>query len=119
MGEVFNGRVSGVVAFGCFVQLDEVFADGLIHIKELDDDYYEFDERRHRLVGERTGRVWRLGDKVKVKLVRVDLDSFQIEVVPVGIKPDRRAMQAKREKPVARRRNPRRGRPPQKGKSRR
>ena len=119
VGEVFNGRVSGVVAFGCFVQLDEVFADGLIHIKELDDDYYEFDERRHRLVGERTGRVWRLGDKVKVKLVRVDLDSFQIEVVPVGIKPDRRAMQARNEKPKARRGNPRRGRPPQKGKRRR
>jgi ribonuclease R len=91
VGEVFTGRVSGVVAFGFFVELEEVFADALVHIKELLDDYYEFDEKRHRLVGERTGRVWRLGDRVKVKLVRVDLDSFQIEAVPVGIKPDRRA----------------------------
>jgi ribonuclease R len=102
VGEVFNGRVSGVVAFGCFVQLDEVFADGLIHIKELVDDYYEFDERRHRLVGERTGKIWRLGDQVKVKLVRVDLDSFQIEVVPVGIKPDRRAAGPKDRRPKKR-----------------
>jgi ribonuclease R len=93
VGDVFTGRVSGVVAFGVFVQLDEVFADVLIHIKELLDDYYEFDERRHRLVGERTGRVWRLGDQVKVRLMRVDLDSFQIEAVPVDVKPDRRAVQ--------------------------
>jgi ribonuclease R len=91
VGEVFNGRVSGVVSFGFFVELEEVFADALVHIKELLDDFYTFDERRHRLVGERTGRVWRLGDRVKVKLVRVDLDSFQIEVVPVGLKPDRTA----------------------------
>ncbi len=91
VGEVFTGRVSGVVAFGFFVELEEVFADALVHIKELLDDYYEFDEKRHRLVGERTGRVWRLGDRVKVKLVRVDLDSFQIEAVPVDVKPDRRA----------------------------
>jgi ribonuclease R len=115
VGEVFTGRVSGVVAFGVFVQLEEVFADALIHIKELLDDYYEFDERRHRLVGERTGRVWRLGDKVKVRLMRVDLDSFQIEAVPVGLKPDRRAMQAREKKPHGRRggqrsRKPKRGR---------
>ncbi len=98
VGEVFTGRVSGVVAFGVFVQLEEVFADVLIHIKELLDDYYEFDEHRHRLVGERTGRVWRLGDTVKVRLMRVDLDSFQIEAVPVDVKPDRRATQARKSK---------------------
>jgi len=115
VGEVFSGRVSGVVAFGFFVELDEVFADALVHIKELLDDYYEFDDRRHRLVGERTGRIWRLGDRIKVKLVRVDLDSFQIEVVPVGINPDRRATRTKdrrsKTRPTGRRhRPPRRGR---------
>ncbi len=85
VGEVFHSRVSGVVAFGFFVELEEVFADALVHIKELVDDFYEYDDKRHRLVGERTKKVWRLGDRVKVKLVRVDLDSFQIEAVPVGI----------------------------------
>ncbi len=116
VGEIFSGRVSGVVGFGFFVELEEVFADAMVHIKELLDDYYEFDEKRHRLVGERTGKVWRLGDRLKVKLVRVDLDSFQIEAVPVGIKPDRRATQARKSKrpparPTARRsRKPKRGR---------
>jgi len=116
VGEVFTGRVSGVVAFGVFVQLEEVFADVLIHIKELLDDYYEFDEHRHRLVGERTGRVWRLGDTVRVRLVRVDLDSFQIEAVPVDLKPDRRAAQTMKSRqsrakpPARRRRGPKRGR---------
>jgi len=95
VGEVFTGRVSGVVAFGFFVELEEVFADALVHIKELLDDYYEFDEKRHRLVGERTGRVWRLGDRIKVKLVRVDLDSFQIEAIPVGIRPDRQTVRTR------------------------
>ena len=94
VGEVFDGRISGVVAFGFFVELAEVFADGLVHISELVDDYYEYDEQRHRLVGERTGRIWRLGDRIKVKLVRVNMESFQIEVAPVGVKPDRRARDA-------------------------
>ena len=116
VGEVFTGRVSGVVAFGFFVELEEVFADALVHIKELLDDFYEFDERRHRLVGERTGRVWRLGDRVKVRMVRVDLDSFQIEVVPVDVKPDRRAAQARKKKPPVRRGGSQRGRPPRKRK---
>ena len=116
VGEVFTGRVSGVVAFGFFVELEEVFADALVHIKELLDDYYEYDEKRHRLVGERTKKVWRLGDRVKVKLVRVDLDSFQIEAVPVGVKPDRRATQARKKKPPTRRGVPQRGRPPRKRK---
>ncbi len=116
VGEVFHSRVSGVVAFGFFVELEEVFADALVHIKELVDDFYEYDDKRHRLVGERTKKVWRLGDRVKVKLVRVDLDSFQIEAIPVGIKPDRRAVQSEkskrpRAKPTARRRRgPKRGR---------
>jgi ribonuclease R len=113
VGEVFHSRVSGVVAFGFFVELEEVFADALVHIKELLDDYYEFDERRHRLVGERTGRVWRLGDRIKVKLVRVDLDSFQVEVIPVGLKPDRQATRARDT-----RSRPKRGGPP-KGRKRR
>ncbi len=103
VGEVFGGRISGVTGFGVFVELDEVFADGLIHISDLEDDYYTFDEGRHRLVGERTGRIWRLGDTVKVRLTRVNLESFQVEVAPVGVRPDRRAAEAREKRPTNRR----------------
>lgn len=81
-GEVFDGTVSGVTDFGLFVQLDDYFVDGMIHISELMDDYYGFDEGRHRLVGDRTGRVWRLGDRMRVLLVRVDLEEMRMELVP-------------------------------------
>jgi ribonuclease R len=87
-GEVFAGHISGVTYFGLFVRLDEVSVDGMVHISELNDDYYSYDERSHRLVGERKKRAWRLGDPIRVRLVRVDLDAMQLQLVPVGIKPD-------------------------------
>jgi len=91
-GEVFAGHISGVTDFGLFVRLDEISVDGMVHISDLQDDYYQYDDRRHRLVGERNGRVWRLGDAIEVRLVRVDLDAMQLQFVPVGIKPDTRAV---------------------------
>jgi len=90
-GEVFAGHISGVTDFGLFVRLDEISVDGMVHISELGDDYYEYDERRHRLMGERTGRVWRLGDPIEVRLARVDLDAMQLQFLPVDVKPDARA----------------------------
>jgi ribonuclease R len=90
-GEVFAGHISGVTDFGLFVRLDEISVDGMVHISELGDDYYVYDEQRHRLVGERTGRVWRLGDPIEVRLARVDLDAMQLQLLPVDVKPDARA----------------------------
>jgi ribonuclease R len=90
-GEVFAGHISGVTDFGIFVRLDELSVDGMVHISELNDDYYRYEDQTHRLVGERKGRVWRLGDAIEVRLVRVDLDAMQLQLVPVGIKPDARA----------------------------
>jgi ribonuclease R len=90
-GEVFAGHISGVTDFGIFVRLDEIAADGMIHLSDLTDDYYSYDERRHRLVGERNGRIWRLGDALEVRLVRVDLEAMQLQLVPVGVTPDARA----------------------------
>ena len=90
-GEVFAGHISGVTDFGLFVRLDEISVDGMVHISELGDDYYSYDERRHRLVGERTGRVWRLGDPIEVRLARIDLDAMQLQLLPVDVKPDARA----------------------------
>jgi ribonuclease R len=90
-GEVFAGHISGVTDFGLFVRLDEISVDGMVHISEIGDDYYQYDDRHHRLVGERTKKVWRLGDAIEVRLVRVDLETMQLQFLPVGVKPDARA----------------------------
>jgi len=82
VGGTYSGRVTGVTAFGLFVTLDDYFVDGLLHISELGRDYFRFDAARHQLLGGRTGKRYRLADRVKVKLVRVDLESRKIDFVP-------------------------------------
>jgi ribonuclease R len=81
VGEVFNGSISGVTAFGAFVALDEVYVEGLAHVSELGSDYFHFDAAKHQLMGERTRKRYRLGDRVRVKVVRVDLDTSRIDFV--------------------------------------
>jgi ribonuclease R len=82
VGEVFSGTITGVVPFGLFVTLDDYFVDGLVHISELGRDYFQHDAARHLLYGERTKKRWRLADRMKVKLVRVDVDQRKIDLVP-------------------------------------
>jgi len=82
VGGVFPGTITGVVPFGLFVTLDEYFVDGLVHISELGRDYFQYDGARHMLLGERTGKRFRLADRMTVKLVRVDLDSRKVDLVP-------------------------------------
>lgn len=82
VGEVFAGTITGVVPFGLFVTLDAYFVDGLVHISELGRDYFNFDAAGHVLVGERTGHRFRLADRLEVKLVRVDIESRKIDLVP-------------------------------------
>ena len=84
VGGEFDGIISGVTSFGVFVELNEVFVDGLIHITALGNDYYHFDPARHRLIGERTRGIYRLGDPIRIKVVRVDLDEARIDFEPVG-----------------------------------
>jgi ribonuclease R len=79
VGETFSGSISGVTAFGAFVALDEVYVEGLLHVSELGNDYYHFDAARHQLMGERTRKRYRLGDRVKVNVARVDLDTSRID----------------------------------------
>ena len=79
VGETFQGSISGVTAFGAFVALDEVYVEGLVHVSELGADYFHFDAARHHLMGERTRKRYRLGDRVRVKVVRVDLDTSRID----------------------------------------
>jgi ribonuclease R len=79
IGEVFTGSVSSVVPFGLFIALDDVFVEGLLHISELGEDYFQYDESRHELYGERTGKRFRLSDRITVKLMRVDLETTKID----------------------------------------
>jgi len=72
IGATFSGRISGVARFGLFVRLDETGADGIVPISSLPDDYYTHEEAKHRLVGRRSGRVYRLADRVTVKLLEAD-----------------------------------------------
>lgn len=83
LGQVFTGRISAVTSFGIFVELDDVYAEGLVHVTSLKNDYYQFDAVKHRLVGERGGQVYRLGDKMTVLVARVDLEERKIDFEPV------------------------------------
>ena len=81
VGETFPGVISGVTGFGLFVQLTDIYVDGLVHITALDRDYYHFDPVHHRLVGERSGRTFRLGDPLSVQIAAVNLDDRKIDFV--------------------------------------
>ena len=93
VGEEYEGIVSSVTSFGIFVELKEIYVEGLVHITALQNDYYHFDPAGHRLRGERTGRMYRLGDQVRVRVVRVDLDErkldFELADTQVAEKPDK------------------------------
>ena len=80
LGEEFTGTISAVTSFGIFVQLDTLFIEGLVHITELGGDYFQYDEVRHELRGERTGRRFQLTDRVTVQVSRVDLEARKIDL---------------------------------------
>lgn len=81
IGESFDGTVSGVTSFGLFIALDEIYVEGLLHVTELGNDYFHYDKARHAMVGERTRMQYRLGDRLKVKISRVDLETARIDFV--------------------------------------
>ena len=83
VGESFNGVISGVAGFGLFVELTEIFVEGLISVRDLKEDYFIYDDVHHQLKGQRGGRIYRLGDLIKVKVASVNLDDRKIEFVPV------------------------------------
>jgi ribonuclease R len=85
VGDEFDGFVTGVAAFGLFVELIEHFVEGLVHVSTMADDYYRFVERAHILRGENTKKVYRLGDKIRVQVVRVDMERRQIDLGIVEI----------------------------------
>ena len=83
IGEEFDGTISAVTAFGIFVALDTVYVEGLVHVSELGQDYFQFDNIKHQMLGERTGQRFRLGDRVHVRLVRANLESNKIDFILV------------------------------------
>src|SRR6266850_3724247 len=85
LGEVLSGYVTGVQSFGLFVELDEIYVQGLVHVSSMTDDYYRFDERAHMLKGENTGKVYRLGDRVKVQVAAVKLEERKIDFALVDV----------------------------------
>lgn len=80
LGEEFSGTISGVTSFGIFVQLDSLYIEGMIHVTDLGADYFQYDEARHELRGERTGIRYQLTDRVTVQVSRVDLDARKIDL---------------------------------------
>jgi ribonuclease R len=87
LGDEFDGTISGVAGFGIFVTLDPLMIDGMVHISELGRDYFTFDEVHHLLRGERSGKEFRFGQRVRVKLVRADADSLKIDLALVDKPP--------------------------------
>ena len=80
VGEEFDGVISAVTSFGLFVELEDIYIEGLVHITALPGDYYNFDAAHQRLTGERSGRSFQLGGQVRVQVARVDLDDKKIDL---------------------------------------
>jgi ribonuclease R len=80
VGDEFDGYVTGVAPFGLFIELVDHYVEGLVHISSMADDYYRFIEQLHVLKGENTKKTYRLGDRVRVQVVRIDLERRQIDL---------------------------------------
>ena len=85
LGEEFDGLITGVMPFGLFVQLKDLYVEGLVHVTSLPSDYYDHDAAGHRLVGERSGRVFRLTDPLRVRVTNVNLDERKIDFELAGM----------------------------------
>lgn len=80
VGSEFDGLIAAVTGFGLFVELQDLYIEGLVHISSLPQDYYQFDQAHQRLVGERSRRVYQLGDALKVQVLSVDLDERKVDL---------------------------------------
>ena len=79
LGEIYEGVISGVTEWGFYVELDENLCEGLVPVRDLADDYYEYDEKNYCLIGRKHHNRYTLGDKVKVQVARADLDRKQLD----------------------------------------
>ena len=97
VGETYDGIITATTSFGIFVELQDIYVEGLVHVTALGNDYYHYDPLRHWLIGERTNRIFRLGDPVRVKVVQVNLDDRKIDF-ELNEKSSRKATQKKPQK---------------------
>ena len=91
VGDEFDGVIAAVTSFGLFVELQDLYIEGLVHVTSLPGDYYNYDKNKQRLVGERSGRSFKLGGKVRVQVARVDLDDRKIDLEMIDLKPPKKA----------------------------
>ena len=91
LGEVFPGIISAVTGFGFFVELADLYAEGLVHVSTLNSDYYQFDHQKHRLLGERTGMSYNLGDRVTVEVSNINLEERKVDLILVSAEPKSKA----------------------------
>ena len=84
VGDAFDGYITGVAPFGMFVELIEHYVEGLVHVTTMADDYYRYRETQHALFGENSKKLYRLGDRVRVQIIKVDMERRQIELGPRG-----------------------------------
>jgi ribonuclease R len=108
IGEEFDGVITGVTSFGAFVQLQDVFVEGLVHVTSLENDYYELDAPRHRLVGTRSKKVYQLAAPLRVRVVNVDMEQRRIDFEPVEPKPRSRGKRPRGKVPTKQARGRRR-----------
>jgi ribonuclease R len=106
VGEVFDGVVAAVTGFGLFIELVDVYVEGLVHVSSLDRDYYHFDQGKQRLVGERTGKSFHMGDEVVVRVVRVSLDDKKIDLEIIESSSRAKRRESRSHKPEGKNRKP-------------
>ena len=75
----YEGVISGVTSFGFFVELEEILVEGLVRVTSMYDDFYRFDEKGHRLMGDRSRKIYRLGDSIRVRVEKVDMEKRKID----------------------------------------
>ncbi len=90
LGAVFDGVVSGVTSFGLFVELNDLYVEGLVHVSSLSADYYQYDAQKHRLVGERSGMRFGLGDSLSVQVAAINLEERKVDLLLVKASPPKK-----------------------------
>jgi ribonuclease R len=95
LGDEFPAVISGVAQYGLFIQINDLHVEGMVHVREINDDYYQYDEKQYALIGKRRRKMFRLGDPVFVKVSRVDLETRQIDFILVNNDTERAVGQKK------------------------
>jgi len=81
IGEQYTGFITGVTSFGIFVELEDMFVEGLVHVTSMKDDYYIYHEKKHSIIGEHKRKVYRIGDQVKIAVENISIEKRQIDFV--------------------------------------